>query len=50
MAYEQGLGLLDSSKIIIKGEKIEDVLMNWQMSDDGAYPEIPGNEEKQDIN
>ncbi len=50
MAYEQGLGLLDSSKIIIKGEKIEDVLMNWQMSDDGVYPEIPGNEKKQDIN
>ena len=43
MAYEQGLGMLDSSKIEVVGEKLEDVLMNWEVSDDGVYPEIPGN-------
>ena len=49
MAYEQGLGTLDSSKIVIEGEKLENVLMNWQMSDDGVYPEIPGNEKSENI-
>jgi len=41
MAYEQGMGILDASKIIILGEKIENVLMNWERSDDGVYPELP---------
>jgi uncharacterized protein (DUF362 family) len=50
MAYEQGLGMLDSSKITVLGEKLEDVLMNWEVSDDGVYPEIPGNEKIEDIN
>lgn len=45
MAYEQGLGLLDKSKINIKGEELDALKMNWQMSDDGVYPEKPKNNE-----
>ncbi|MBU1998885.1 MAG: DUF362 domain-containing protein [Candidatus Omnitrophota bacterium] len=41
MASEQGLGNLNSSNIIIQGEKIEDVMMNWEQSDDFVYPENP---------
>lgn len=42
MACQQGLGNLDSSKIIIKGEALEGLMMNWEKSDDNVYPEIPG--------
>ncbi len=41
MAYEQGLGILNSSNIAIVGEKLEALQMNWEPSDDGVYPEIP---------
>lgn len=44
MAHEQGLGTLDSSKILIKGEDLFGLRMNWEKSDDRAYPEIPGDE------
>jgi uncharacterized protein (DUF362 family) len=49
MAYEQGLGMLDSSKIELAGEKLEDVLMSWEVSDDGVYPELPGKEKNEPI-
>ncbi len=41
MAAEQGLGILDQSKINIKGEALDALKMNWEMSDDGVYPEKP---------
>ena len=41
MAYEQGLGILNSSNIAIVGEKLKALQMNWKPSDDGVYPEIP---------
>jgi uncharacterized protein (DUF362 family) len=41
MAFEQGLGTLDSSKILILGEKLDNVKMNWECSDDNVYPELP---------
>jgi uncharacterized protein (DUF362 family) len=41
MASEQGLGNLDSSKILILGEQLDDVKMNWECSDDNVYPELP---------
>lgn len=41
MACEQGLGLIDKSRINIMGEKLEDLQMNWETSNDGVYPEIP---------
>lgn len=44
MAYEQGLGNLDNSKISILGEEIDSLKMNWEKSDDGAYPELPGDD------
>lgn len=49
MAAEQGLGVLDSSKINIIGENLEDLKMNWEKSDDGVYPEIPGYETSEGI-
>jgi uncharacterized protein (DUF362 family) len=44
MAQEQGLGNLDSSKIIVSGEHMDNVRMNWVRSDDNVYPELPGDE------
>lgn len=44
MAHEQGLGTLDTSKIFVLGEKLDDLKMQWEKSDDGVYPEIPGHE------
>jgi len=41
IAAEQGLGILDKSRINIKGENLESLEMNWEMSDDGVYPERP---------
>jgi len=41
MASEQGLGNLDSSKILILGEQLDNVKMNWECSDDNVYPEVP---------
>jgi uncharacterized protein (DUF362 family) len=41
MASEQGLGNLDSSKILILGERLDSVKMNWECSDDDVYPELP---------
>ncbi len=41
MASEQGLGNLDSSKILILGEQLDNVKMNWECSDDNVYPELP---------
>ncbi|GEM_PF-562476 len=41
MASEQGLGILDSSKISILGEELKNVEMKWEQSDDNVYPEIP---------
>lgn len=41
MASEQGLGNLDSSKIVILGEELDKVKMNWECSDDNVYPEVP---------
>lgn len=41
MAHEQGLGTLDTSKILIKGEELNNIKMNWEKSDDGVYPELP---------
>jgi len=41
MASEQGLGNLDSSKILILGERLDNVKMNWECSDDNVYPELP---------
>lgn len=41
MASEQGVGILDKSKIGIQGEPLESLMMNWEMSDDGVYPEKP---------
>ena len=41
MAAEQGLGILDASKILIEGEKFENLQMNFEPSDDNVYPEIP---------
>jgi len=41
MAAEQGLGNLDSSRIKIIGEKLDNVKMNWKTSDDNVYPELP---------
>lgn len=49
MAQEQGLGIADSSKIILLGEKLEDISMNWQPSDDGVYPELPGKEYEKEM-
>ncbi|MCF7907340.1 MAG: DUF362 domain-containing protein [Candidatus Omnitrophica bacterium] len=50
MASEQGLGVLDASRIIIKGESLKSVEMNWQASDDGVYPEIKKDENPKDNN
>lgn len=47
MANEQGLGTLDTSKILIRGEELDSVEMNWEKSDDGVYPELP--EDKNNI-
>ena len=44
MAYEQGLGTLDSSKILIVGEQLDSVRMKWECSDDNVYPEFPNAE------
>ncbi|MFH1397311.1 MAG: DUF362 domain-containing protein [Candidatus Omnitrophota bacterium] len=41
MASEQGLGNLDSSKIVVLGEELDKVKMNWERSDDNVYPEVP---------
>jgi uncharacterized protein (DUF362 family) len=48
MAFEQGLGVLDASRIAILGEDLDAVSMSWEKSDDGAYPEMPGYENKKD--
>lgn len=41
MAYEQGLGNINAANIHIVGEKLEDVRMSWEPSDDKVYPEMP---------
>jgi len=41
IASEQGLGILDKSRINITGEDLGALKMNWEMSDDGVYPEKP---------
>lgn len=41
MAYEQGLGNINAANIHIVGEKLEDVQMNWEPSNDKVYPEMP---------
>ena len=41
MAYEQGLGNINTANIHIVGEKLVDVQMNWEPSDDKVYPEMP---------
>ncbi|MBM3250109.1 MAG: DUF362 domain-containing protein [Candidatus Omnitrophica bacterium] len=46
MAYRQGLGNIDSSRISVKGEVPEDLSMNWEKSDDGVYPELPSDENR----
>ena len=46
MASEQGLGNLDSSKILILGEQLDKIKMNWKCSDDFVYPEVPLDEQK----
>ncbi|MFA5062994.1 MAG: DUF362 domain-containing protein [Candidatus Omnitrophota bacterium] len=46
MAAEQGLGNLDSSKISIIGEQLDNVKMNWERSDDNVYPELPGEKDE----
>lgn len=48
MASEQGLGTLDASKISILGVDLGAVMMSWEKSDDGVYPEMPGYENKKD--
>lgn len=47
MAYEQGVGILDASRIAIQGEPLEGLRMNWEVSDDGVYPEKPQKDEIQ---
>lgn len=43
MAHEQGLGNIGADLINIKGDiSLEGVSMNWKQSDDGVYPERPG--------
>ncbi len=44
MAQEQGLGSLDASGIAVVGERLEDIQMGWETSDDGVYPEMPNEE------
>lgn len=41
MAYEQGLGEINSNKINIVGETLDSVSMSWEPSNDGVYPEKP---------
>ncbi|HAH20423.1 MAG TPA: hypothetical protein DCL49_05905 [Candidatus Omnitrophica bacterium] len=50
MASEQGLGNINTANIHIVGEKLEDVQMNWEPSDDNVYPEIPEPKNGQSIN
>ncbi len=42
MAYEQGLGNIRQDTIDIQGVPLNDVAMKWKPSDDGVYPEKPG--------
>lgn len=41
MACEQGLGILDKSRIVILGDTLDDLQMRWEPSNDGVYPEVP---------
>ncbi|MCG2712677.1 MAG: DUF362 domain-containing protein [Candidatus Omnitrophica bacterium] len=41
MAYEQGIGQIHSSRIKIKGEKLDDLAMSWLMPQKNTYPELP---------
>ena len=42
MAYEQGLGNIRQDRIKIEGVALNEVAMDWKPSDDGVYPEKPG--------
>ncbi len=40
-AFLQGIGQIHSSRIIIKGEKLNDLAMAWIMPKKNTYPELP---------
>lgn len=42
MAHEQGAGNIRSDLINIQGFALDEVSMSWKLSDDGVYPERPG--------
>ncbi|MBU1044848.1 MAG: DUF362 domain-containing protein [Candidatus Omnitrophica bacterium] len=41
LAHQQGLGQLRQSRIELRGEKLSDLAMSWQMPMNNAYPELP---------
>ncbi|MFH1061647.1 MAG: DUF362 domain-containing protein [Candidatus Omnitrophota bacterium] len=41
LAYQQGLGQIKESMIEIKGDRIADVSMDWEMPANNTYPELP---------
>jgi uncharacterized protein (DUF362 family) len=42
LAHLQGVGELRKSRIVIKGEALDNVAMSWQMPTKNTYPELPG--------
>jgi len=42
MAYEQGLGNIRQDLIDMQGVDLKEIRMGWKLSDDGVYPEKPG--------
>ncbi|MFH2136959.1 MAG: DUF362 domain-containing protein [Candidatus Omnitrophota bacterium] len=42
LGHQQGLGQIRKSKIIVKGQSLDQVAMDWKMPKNNTYPELPG--------
>ncbi|MBU0633594.1 MAG: DUF362 domain-containing protein [Candidatus Omnitrophica bacterium] len=41
LGFQQGLGEIRKSNILIKGYRLDEVAMSWQMPKNNVYPELP---------